>query len=405
VAQVARTLAGRPDEELAVVGVTGTNAKTTVTHLLAAALEAGGLPTGIIGTLSHHWAGQSIPAERTTPEAPDFFRYLRAMVDAGCRACAAEISSHALDRERVAGLHLRAATFTNLSHDHLDYHGSQEAYFEAKARLFTALPGDAAAVLNADDPRSAELARRTRGRVVTYGFAPESHWKVHRLAAGAGGNRFRLSGPQGVDLEVNSPLAGRYNASNLAAAVATAVSLGVSPERAAAGAASLAGVPGRLERVDQGQPFDVWVDYAHTEDALAHLLGAVREMTAGRVLLVFGCGGDRDRAKRPRMGAVAGAGADLVYATSDNPRSEDPLAILEEMRPGLAGAEARFEPDRAQAIRMAVENARAGDAVVIAGKGHEAVQVIGERAVPFDDRQVAAAALEERLRRGGGSWS
>jgi UDP-N-acetylmuramoyl-L-alanyl-D-glutamate--2,6-diaminopimelate ligase len=405
VALVARELAGRPDEELAVVGVTGTNGKTTVAHLLAAALEAGGLSTGILGTVGYRWPGSSLPAERTTPEAPQLYRMLRAMVEAGCRACAAEISSHALDRHRVAGLRPRAAVFTNLSPDHLDYHGDLERYFEAKARLFSALPPSGTALLNADDPRSEALRRRTRARVLSYGLSPDADWRLADLRCAASGTRFRLRAPNGAELHVASALPGRINALNLAAAVAAATALGVPAERAAAGAAAFRGVPGRFEKVDRGQSFLVWVDYAHTEDALAHALDTAREVTEGRVIVVFGCGGERDRSKRPRMGAVAAARADLVIATSDNPRGEGPQAILDEIRPGLGESSHRIEPDRARAIRLAIDAAAPGDTVLIAGKGHETVQVLADRAEAFDDREVAGAALEQRRAREEDGWA
>jgi UDP-N-acetylmuramoyl-L-alanyl-D-glutamate--2,6-diaminopimelate ligase len=402
---LAREIHGRPDESLAVAGVTGTNGKTSVTRLLAAALEAGGVRTGELGTLGYRWADEELPGERTTPEAPDLYRYLRAMVEAGCGACALEVSSHGLDRERVAGLRFRTATFTNLSPDHLDYHRDIDAYFEAKARLFSGLEPEATAVINADDSRSDELARRTRATVVTYGARPGAGWRIEGLRVDARGNGFRLEGPDGTRFEVTSPLPGRVNAANVAAAVATAVALGVPAERAVDGASSVTSIAGRFERVDLGQPFAVWVDYAHTEDALVRALETAREAVRGRVIVVFGCGGERDRGKRPRMGAAAAAGADLVIATSDNPRGEDPAAILEEIRPGLAGSDHVVEPDRLAAIRRAVDEAAAGDGVLIAGKGHETEQVVAGRAEPFDDREAAREALETRRRRGAGRWS
>jgi UDP-N-acetylmuramoyl-L-alanyl-D-glutamate--2,6-diaminopimelate ligase len=405
VAWLARELAGRPDEELAVVAVTGSNGKTTCAHLTAAALEAGGLSTGILGTVGYRLPGESLPAERTTPEASELFPLLRRMVEAGCEACAAEVSSHALDRERVHGLSVRAAVFTNLSPEHLDYHGDMESYFRAKARLFESLPPEATAVLNADDPRSADLAGLTRARVLSYGTSPWADWRVEELRPRATGNSFRLRGPGGLSLELDSSMPGGINATNLAAAVAAAATLGVPARAAAAGAAGLSHVPGRFERVDRGQPFTVWVDYAHTEDALSRVLAAARAVAAGRVLLVFGCGGDRDRSKRPRMGEAAARGADLVVATSDNPRSEDPAAILEEVLPALRGVEHHVEPDRRRAIRQAVDAALPGDLVVVAGKGHETGQAAGGRVEPFDDRREAAAALEARREREGGSWS
>jgi UDP-N-acetylmuramoyl-L-alanyl-D-glutamate--2,6-diaminopimelate ligase len=384
-ARVAAAFFGHPSRQLAVVGVTGTNGKTTVTHLLQAALSAAGTPTAVIGTLTQ---------ARTTPEAPDLQARLAALVAAGTGAVAMEVSSHALAQGRADGTWFSVAVFTNLSQDHLDYHGTMDEYFEAKAALFT--PERAAlAVINADDPWGRVLGERAAAgglAVRTYSLAE---------AEPLDGSTFRWAG-QVVRLR----LPGRHNVANALAAATAARALGAEPAAVAEGLSSLATVPGRFEPVDAGQPFTVAVDYAHTPDALSGVLAAARETAGpdGRVLVVFGCGGERDRAKRPAMGEVAVRQADVAVLTSDNPRSEDPLAIIDEVRAGAEAAAARgaggrlvVEPDRRTAIARALGLAREGDAVVVAGKGHERTQVAGGRAVPFDDREVAREELE-RLR-------
>jgi len=382
----ARTAAGRladlvyghPSRALTLVGVTGTNGKTTTAHLVAQLLPG---QNGFIGTTGVHYPGVALDSLNTTPGATELRRHLRAMVDAGCTGCALEVSSHALVQARVDGLRFAAAVWTNLSGDHLDFHQTMEAYAAAKARLFTLLDADALAVLNGRDPACAQV--RTRARRVA--FAPED------VVVEPDGTRFRWRGR-----EVRVPLVGAHNAENAAAALEVACGLGLPEEEALALLRGVLPARGRLEAVQQ-LPFLVLVDYAHTDDALEKVLRAVRGVTRGALRLVFGCGGDRDRSKRPRMGAVAGRGADDIYVTSDNPRSEDPASIAAEVVAGLGPRPARVLLDRRQAIREAIAAARPGDAVVIAGKGHETYQQVGEARLPFDDAAVAREALRLTL--------
>ncbi len=377
-AQVAAAFFGHPSRHLTMVGVTGTNGKTTVTHMVRAILERSGQPTAVIGTLD---------GARTTPEAPVLQGLLADVRDHGGRVAAVEVSSHALEAHRVDGIVFDVAAFTNLSREHLDHHGTMEAYFEAKAALFD--PARALrAVVFVDDPWGARLAERWPGELVT----------VRRSDAGqvtlsVGSSRFEWRGRP-----VTLPLSGAFNVDNALVAGAVATSLGVGPDDVVEGLADLAPVPGRMERVAPGAPFAVLVDYAHTPAGLQVALDSARTLAGpGRVLCLFGCGGDRDRGKRPEMGAVASRQADVVVLTSDNPRSEDPMGIIDEIRAGFTGrAEPVVEPDRARAIRIAVSLARPGDVVLVAGKGHETTQAVGERAMPFDDRVEAASAVAER---------
>lgn len=374
-AAAAAAVYGHPSESLVVAGVTGTNGKTTTVHLLRAVLERAGRRSAVIGTLT---------GARTTPEAPELQRRLAGLRAEGVEAVAMEVSSHALALHRVDGTRFRVAVFTNLSAEHLDFHTSMEDYFQAKARLFTPELADAA-VVNVDDPRGRLL--RDAAVIPTRGFSVDD---LEGLEVGRTVSRFRWRGQ-----EVEVPLGGRFNVSNALAAAEAAVTLGVEPSTVAEGLAGAASVPGRFEVVDVGQEFGVVVDYAHTPDGLERLLDTARELIGdGRLLLVFGCGGDRDRAKRPLMGAVAGRLADRVVLTSDNPRSEDPAVIISEVRSGFDDIRTLVvEPDRRRAIALALEAARPGDLVVIAGKGHEAVQLIGDRTLPFDDRAVARELL------------
>ena len=373
-----------PSERLTVVGVTGTSGKTTTTHLLHAIFVAHGWSSSVLGTLS---------GPRTTPEAPELQAHLAAEASAGRQAIAMEVSSHALAMGRVAATRFAVAVFTNLSHDHLDFHRDLEDYFEAKATLFTARYSDAA-VVNLDDPHGAELARRDT--VPTEGY---SLGDARDLSIGATSCRFTWRGH-----DVSLPLGGRFNVSNALAAATAAARLGIPEATIVAGLAAAPAVPGRFEPVDEGQPFAVLVDYAHKPGALEGALAAARDAAAdGRVIVVVGAGGDRDPSKRPEMGEVAGRLADRVILTSDNPRGEDPLAIIEAMRLGVPpDTDLSVEPDRRLAIALAVGEARSGDVVVIAGKGHEATQIVGDRTIEHDDRLVARDAL--RALRGSGGW-
>ncbi len=367
---------GDPSRQIQLVGVTGTNGKTTTAHLTAQLLPG---QVGFIGTTGVRYPGAQLPAENTTPSATETRRLLRAMADAGCVACAMEVSSHALVQGRVDGLRFRAAVYTNLTGDHLDYHGTLLEYAAAKQRLFDLLDPDATAILNARDDFCARV--RTRARVVRFA--------ARAVVVEPLRTRFRWRGR-----EVWTPLVGRHNAENAAAALEAACALGVEPAEAVEALKGALPARGRLEPVQQ-EPFLVLVDYAHTDDALEKALTTVREVTRGSVHLVFGCGGDRDKTKRPRMGAVAAKRADHIVITNDNPRSEDPGRIAQEILEGL-GHRRRFsvQLDRRAAIREAIAAAQPGDAVLIAGKGHETSQIVGQEVFPFDDAAVAREELK-----------
>ena len=399
---------GHPSREMPVVGVTGTNGKTTTTYLLASIFDAAGWSAGVMGTVHYRVGQERREAARTTPEASDVQALLRAMRQAGNASCVMEVSSHALALKRVDGIRFAAAVFTNLTRDHLDFHGDMESYFAAKRRLFTMLPAEAPGIVNADDPRAAALTTAC-ARPVTYGLLKPADVRVEELSLSLEGVRFTATTPVGV-VRVRSSLVGRPNAYNLLAAVATASALGIPADAISGGLAEQAGVPGRFEVVSSpGDGITVVVDYAHTDDALRNLLETARPLAAGRLVTVFGCGGDRDRTKRPLMGMVAARLSDVLVITSDNPRSEDPAAIIEEIRRGIPAGEAASERtrevtaviDRADAIEKAIALARPGDVVLIAGKGHEKTQHIGDRVLAFDDADVARAALARRTSRVG----
>jgi UDP-N-acetylmuramoyl-L-alanyl-D-glutamate--2,6-diaminopimelate ligase len=395
---------GDPASRMQLVGVTGTNGKTTTTYLIDAALRAAGHTVGLVGTVQYRVGPLLAEATRTTPESSDLQALFREMVDAGCDHAVLEVSSHSLELKRVAGCAFRVAVFTNLTRDHLDFHGDMERYFAAKRLLFdTYLRPDGHAVINLDDDRARELMAAARGNVWTYALeAGNADLFADDVRLGLEGTRFRVRTPVGT-LQVKTPLIGRFNVQNVLAALGAGLALGLPAETVVRGLESVAGVPGRLERVQAGQDFTVVVDYAHTDDALKNLLETVRELQPRRIITVFGCGGDRDRTKRPLMGAVASRLSEVVVVTSDNPRSEPPESILEEIQKGMNGgrkAERHAIVDRREAIARALEMAGPGDAVVIAGKGHETYQVLRDRTVPFDDRQVAREVLM-RLARSG----
>ena len=402
-AEAATAFYGRPARALRAVGLTGTNGKTTTTYLLESVFRAAGWRPGVLGTTGARFDGVTRPLGYTTPEATELQALLREMVDAGVQAVALELSSHALVQRRGYGLDLDVAVFTNLSHDHLDYHGTLEAYLDAKLMLFDGRNApspakSATAVVNVDDPvaeRVVAAARRGGMKVLRFGAAAGTDVRIARVAAEPDGLVVELV--TGTVAEVRLPLLGRYNAWNAAGAFAAALALGVAPARTAAGLAAVEGVPGRLERIATARPFEVVVDYAHTPDALERSLAAMREHARGRLLLVFGCGGERDRAKRPVMGRAARAGADEVWVTSDNPRGEDPAAIADEILAGAGGAGGpmHLELDRRAAIALALAAACPGDAVLIAGKGHETTQTLAEQVLPFDDREVARGLLRQ----------
>ena len=400
-AHLAAEFFGHPSGLMKVVGITGTNGKTTTSYLIQAIFKAAGTPCGLMGTVTYRIGDREITATRTTPEAPEVQGFMRDMVDAGCDACVMEVSSHALTMRRVDGIHFAAGVFTNLTRDHLDFHQDMESYFAAKRRLFEMLPADAPAVVNVDDPRGVSLAE-IAGRPVTYAIGRDADVTPGPLAFGLEGLAFDVRMPQGV-AHVKSKLVGKPNVYNILAAAGTTAALGVPIKAIEQGLEKLAGVPGRFEVASSSvDDITVIVDYAHTDDALRNLLETARPLAARRLITLFGAGGDRDRTKRPLMGMVAARLSDVVVITSDNPRSEDPARIIEEVKRG-AEPEARQGKadvvtmiDRRDAILHAVDLASAGDVVLIAGKGHEKYQEIGGRTTPFDDVAVAREALEAR---------
>ncbi|MFB9325426.1 UDP-N-acetylmuramoyl-L-alanyl-D-glutamate--2,6-diaminopimelate ligase [Paenibacillus aurantiacus] len=395
----------RPSQSVKLIGITGTNGKTTTTYLIERILQDAGHAPGVIGTVERRFAGQSHPMARTTPEALELQRYLAQMRDAGTDYCAMEVSSHALEQGRVKGCRFRTAVFTNLTQDHLDYHGSMERYAQAKGLLFSRLGNEygteesdrAYAVLNADDAASETFAKMTAAEVITYGVDSPADVRATDIRITAHGTSFRVETFQGSS-DITLQMAGKFNVYNALAAIAAALLENVALPQIKASLESLPGVPGRVEAVQAGQPFAVIVDYAHTPDGLENVLKAVKEFAAGKVICVFGCGGDRDRTKRPIMGQISARYADYSFVTSDNPRTEEPLQILADIEAGLHAdsvSTERYEliEDRREAIQKAVEMASPDDVVLIAGKGHETYQTIGTVNYDFDDREVAKEAI------------
>jgi UDP-N-acetylmuramoyl-L-alanyl-D-glutamate--2,6-diaminopimelate ligase len=405
--EVASWVYRHPSARLLLIGVTGTSGKTTTTYLLDSGLRRAGHLTGLIGGVETRIGGVAEASKLTTPEATDLQALFATMAERGVTAAAMEVSSHALALGRVSGTSYEVAIFTNLSQDHLDFHGTLDAYFAAKATLFT--PAYARmGVVNIDDGYGRRLADGARIPVVTISASGDkgADWRATDVRGGADGSTFRIVGPGGVEADASVSLPGPYNVASALGAVVALVEAGVHLATAVAGIAECPGVPGRLERVEAGQDFTVLVDYSHKPGAVEAVLRGLRPVTGGRLTIVLGCGGDRDTAKRPLMGAAAASLADTAILTSDNPRSEDPLAILTEMVEGVLTiaepdrARIIVEPDRAAAIALAVTMADKGDVLVIAGKGHERGQYVGGTVLPFDDREVAAEALTRRLGRG-----
>jgi UDP-N-acetylmuramoyl-L-alanyl-D-glutamate--2,6-diaminopimelate ligase len=424
---VAATFYGNPSARVLTAGITGTNGKTTSAFLVAHLLDHAGLCSGLMGTVERRIGGRTLPAGRTTPEALDIQRDLAAMVDAGDRAVVMEVSSHALDLGRVRGIDFDVVAFTNLTQDHLDYHKTIEDYFNAKCRLFLAPEfgaGQTPAVINVDDEHGLKLAVRcVRERVISISTrrdvpgwgAPDLEWSDYTMAGSGTRGTLVLRGTalqsvageakgarvaSEMTLEVRTPLVGVFNVYNTLTALGVGLGLGLTPQAMVQAVAGFGGVPGRMESIDAGQDFAVLVDYAHTPDSVSNVLRTARGFARGRVIAVLGCGGDRDRGKRPLMGREAEKAADMVVITSDNPRSEDPLAIIADITAGLDSADkAVVQPDRRLAIKAAVQEAREGDVVMILGKGHESGQEFATQTLPFDDRQVAREALEDLLRK------
>ena len=402
-AQASAAFFGHPERKLAATGITGTNGKTTTAFLIESLLNAAARKAVLVGTIEYHVAGEVRPSVHTTPESRDLFELMAEGVARGATELVTEVSSHGLDQGRATGLNFDVAVFTNLTRDHLDYHETMEKYFAAKRLLFdgTVYPAPRVAVINAHDPRSnelAEAARKAGAEVRTYGIG-QGDWRAASYTLTPSGAALELETPAGAAI-VNSRLAGEVNILNLLAALTAAHARGVAFADLVEFIPRLQPVPGRFQSVDAGQPFTVIVDYAHTDDALRNLTALARQMTAQsgkRVITVFGCGGDRDRTKRPKMGLAAGEGSDFVIATSDNPRSEEPMAILAEVEPGLKTTHVRYtiEPDRAAANHLALKEAASGDVVLIAGKGHEKEQILATGVIHFDDVEVALSALGE----------
>jgi UDP-N-acetylmuramoyl-L-alanyl-D-glutamate--2,6-diaminopimelate ligase len=392
---------GHPSRDMRVVGITGTNGKTTTGYVLSSIFEAAGVRCGLIGTVVYRVGEQEFSATRTTPEAPELQELLRQMVHAGCRACVMEVSSHALSLRRADGIRFAAGVFTNLTRDHLDFHEGMEDYFAAKRRLFEMLPADAPAVINVDDPRGAAVAE-TAARPITYAVNRAADVTSGPLSLSLDGLTFDARTPRGT-VHVRSRLVGRPNVYNILAAVSVATALDLPLEAIERGLSRLEGVPGRFERASSaGDDITVVVDYAHTDDALRNLLETARPLAARRLITVFGAGGERDRTKRPLMGMVAARLSDVVVITSDNPRSEDPSRIIEEVNLGAQpetrhrGASVLTLVDRRKAILLAIDQALPGDVVLVAGKGHEKFQEIAGESLPFDDVVVAREALKAR---------
>ena len=409
---------GRPTAGLPTVGITGTNGKTTTSYLIEGVMEKAGIPPAVLGTISYRFGETSIPAPNTTPESVDLQRTVRELVDAGARGVVMEVSSHSLEQKRADGCLFDVAVFSNLTRDHLDYHQDMESYYGSKLRLFTDLLAPTAekpqrhAVVNIDDPYGSRIVQRSSAPVLTYSVDKEADLTVAEVDFSVHGIRCRLNTPRG-ELSLSSDLLGRFNLYNILAAVGTGLALGLSDQAIRAGIEGHKKVPGRLERVENDQGITVLVDYAHTGDALENVLSTVSELKTSRIITLFGCGGDRDKGKRPVMGEIAARYSDLAIVTSDNPRTEDPHAIMEDVRAGIAPLSLReytaeelaqgFQEkgfaaieSRREAVRVAMLAARPGDIVLLAGKGHEDYQIVGTEKFHFDDREEAAEALRLR---------
>jgi UDP-N-acetylmuramoyl-L-alanyl-D-glutamate--2,6-diaminopimelate ligase len=395
-ALAARNFYGRPDERIGVTGITGTNGKTTTSYLIDSILRTADKTTALIGTIEYHLGDKVLPAVNTTPESLDLYRLLAELERMGGTYATMEASSHALALGRIYGMHFHTAVFTNLTRDHLDFHQTMENYFAAKQMLFTGAGASAPpfAVINRDDSYGLKIEVGGETKVLWYGLGKDATVRARHISSSFEGLRFEVQA-EGKHFLVQSPLIGRINVYNILAACGVGLSYGLPAETIARGIANCQAVPGRFERVDEGQPFVVAVDYAHTDDALRNVISMARSLQPKRVVTLFGCGGDRDRTKRPLMGQVAAELSDLVVLTSDNPRSEDPLDIMNDVLVGIRRKDTPclVEPDRTAAIRRAIEEARPGDILILAGKGHETYQIVKDRTIPFDDREVARDVL------------
>lgn len=391
--QLVRRFYGCPSQQVRTIGVTGTNGKTTVTYLIESILKAAGQRCGVIGTVNYRIAGEAYPSSMTTPDLVDNQKFLFDLSQRGIEYSVLEVSSHALTQGRVEGIDFRGAVFTNLTRDHLDYHKTQEEYFAAKARLFTDLAPKAWAVINADDPYGQELIPRIPSQVCTYAMHHEARVMGKELRLTLAGTQFLLVCPQG-EISISTHLTGIHNVYNILAAAALCLTEGIALDQIQKGVSDLKGVPGRLEKVDDGQDFTILIDYAHTPDALENVLKTIKHVSPAKIILVFGCGGDRDRTKRPLMGKIAGQWADVVIVTSDNPRSEDPESIIHEILPGFEKKNYIVLVNRKEAIERAVGMAKAGDIVLLAGKGHENYQIFKGEKIDFDEKQIVNNVLK-----------
>jgi len=397
---LASTFFENPMEHLHLIGITGTNGKTTTAFLVQSLLEHAGLKTGLLGTIAYHLGGRSVEARQTTPGSLELQGLFSEMRASDVTHVAMEVSSHALDQGRVGGFRFDTAVFTNLSQDHLDYHGTMEAYFASKEKLFNLTGGRR--IINIDDPWGRTLKERLSSRCWGFAIQEKADFYPKKIVSGVEGIQMAVQTPVG-EIEITSPLVGKYNIYNLLAAVAVGVAVGLSKEAIAGGVAAMKGVPGRFEKIDLGQDFMVIVDYAHTPDALNRLLQAVAALSSGRIITVFGCGGDRDRGKRAKMGEISARLSDKTILTSDNPRTESPSLIIQEIEAGAqslpddTAGDYEIIPDRQEAIARGVGLAVKGDVVVIAGKGHENYQILGRHRISFDDRDVARGLLAKRV--------
>ncbi len=395
-ALMACKLYGWPTKKLKLIGVTGTNGKTTTTYLVESILRAAGKKTGVIGTINYRSGRSEIQARQTTPESIDLQKMFRDMLDAGTEYCLLEVSSHALELNRISGSRFEACVFTNLSQDHLDFHRDMESYYGAKRKMFKEYQVGAT-IVNADDEWGRKLIADDSNRLLTYGIHNRADVSARDMDLSMDGSRFTLILPQG-SFSIHSPLAGEYNVYNMLAASTVALSCGIDISHILEGVASLKVVPGRFQKIDLGQDFKVIVDYAHTEDALRKLLGAARTLCKGKLIALFGCGGDRDKGKRPLMGKAAAELSDMAVITSDNPRTEDPMSIIQQIEKGFLSVREnqafyKLLPDRRMAIHEAIAAAETGDVVLIAGKGHEKHQIVGDERFPFDDAEEAGKAI------------
>ncbi len=394
--QLADAFFGYPYRRIKCVGITGTNGKTTVSYLVRGILNSAGKKCGVIGTIGYRVKEANISLQNTTPGVIELHRLMKKMVDAGNRYAAMEVSSHALDQERIAGIIFKAAIFTNLTQDHLDYHKTMQEYFYAKKRLFKEYVDEGSSlIINADDDFGKRLLKSLRGKKISYGFGPGAKVRVESYGLGREGSYLSVNTPKGA-LEITTKLIGKHNLYNILAAVAFGITEGISFKNIIKGIEGVSYIPGRLERIDSRKGFSVFVDYAHTDDALKNVLESLRMIIHnGRIITVFGCGGDRDKGKRPKMGRVASDLSDHCIITSDNPRSEEPLEIISEIVGGVVKKNFEVEPDRLLAITRAIEMAEKNDCVLVAGKGHEAYQVIKNKVLPFDDKRVVEGILKK----------